>query len=212
MNRTQLINKLVEYNGFKTYLELGVENPSLNFNNIHVEKKDSVDINPNAKAVYTMSTDDFFEQLSPIKKYDLVFIDAMHVEEYVDRDLTNALKHLNPGGMICLHDVIPISKNTAQKKDKYDGTVWNGDVYRSVVKLFSTPLNYVTVFNYDHGLTILYDNDNKLVDTTKYTCDYAYEEIFNDSCGGINKITELGREKMHLITESDFTQKFSKVN
>lgn len=211
MNRTQLINKLIEYNHFKTYLEIGVEN-STNYNAITIEDKQSVDINPRCNATYTMTSDEFFKQLSPKKKYDLIFIDAMHVEEYVDRDITNSLKHLNPGGMICLHDVIPISKGTAQKKEKYDGTVWNGDVYRSVVKLSSTPLNYVTVFNYDYGLTILYDNDNKLVDTTKYTCDYAYEEIFNDTCNGINKITELGKEKMHLITESDFAQKFSKAN
>lgn len=208
MNRTQLLNKLVEYNHFATYLELGVENPSQNFNIIKADIKESVDINPNANAVYTMSTDDFFAQLSPDKKYDLIFIDAMHVEEYVDRDLTNSLKHLNPGGMICLHDVVPLGESFAQKKDKYDGSVWNGDVYRSIVKLAKTPLNYVTVRNDDHGLTVLYNNDNILEDISKYTCEYSYRDIYDD--GTPEKFTELGKKLMHGISESEFVEKFSK--
>lgn len=206
MNRTQLINKLIEYNHFTSYLEIGVETSS-NYNAMNIENKQCVDINPNCHATFTMSSDEFFKQLSPKKKYDLIFIDAMHVEEYVDRDITNSLKHLNPGGIICLHDVIPISKGTAQKKEKYDGAVWNGDVYRSIVKLAGTDLNYVTVFNSDHGLGILYNNDGKKVNTTKLPCDYTYEDIFND---GGEKFTELGRKLMHVISENEFTEKFSK--
>lgn len=207
MNRTDIMNKLIKWKGFHSYLEVGVENPDLNFNRIVVDEKECVDISPNAKATYTMSSDEFFATIPSEKKYDLIFVDAMHNEEFVDRDVTNSLKHLENGGIICIHDVIPISKAVAQKKTEYDFTVWNGDVYRSVVKLPASGLNYVTVLNNDFGLTILYDNDGKEKDLTKYKCAYEYEEIYNDA--GPDKVTELGKELLHLITEDEFVKKFS---
>ena len=207
MNRTEIINNLIRWKKYKSYLEVGVENLDLNFNHIVITEKECVDINPAANATYTMSSDEFFKTISPDKKYDLIFIDAMHNEEFVDRDITNSLKHLNEGGVICVHDVIPISKSVAQKKEKYDFTVWNGDVYRSIVKLHPSDLYYITVSNDDYGLTILYNNDGKKNDLTKYKCEYDYEVIFSDS--GPEKVTELGKELLHLITEDEFVVEFS---
>lgn len=211
MNRTQLINKLIESKGFKSYLEIGTENKRQNFDLINIESKECVDINPNAEATYTMSSDEFFETIPAGKKYDIIFIDAMHVEEYVDKDLTNSLKHLNSGGIICLHDVIPMSKSCAQKKEKYENVgVWNGDVYRTITKLHNTSLNYVTVFNHDHGLCVLFDNDNTQIDITKLECEYTYEDLYDDSGQDINHITKLGKKLLHLITVEEFIKKFSK--
>lgn len=201
------MNNLIKWKKFHSYLEIGVENKQLNFNKIAAAEKECVDINPKAGATYTMSSDDFFATLPSEKKYDLIFVDAMHNEEFVDRDITNSLKHLNEGGIVCAHDVIPISKSVAQKKERYDFSVWNGDVYRSIVKLHTSGLNYVTVQNNDYGLAILYGNDGKEPDLTKFKCKYEYEDIFNDK--GANKVTELGKELLHLITENEFKEKFS---
>ena len=43
MNRTEIINQLIKIYGYKTYLEIGVGNPAINFNKILCIKKIGVD-------------------------------------------------------------------------------------------------------------------------------------------------------------------------
>jgi len=95
------------------YLEIGLRNPDDVFNHIPCKIKHSVDINDEF-ANYTMSSDDFFKNLEKGNldldenyKWDIIFIDANHLSNYVKNDLFNSLKHLNDNGLIFLHDVLP---------------------------------------------------------------------------------------------------------
>jgi hypothetical protein len=95
------------------YLELGLHNPAEVFDHIPCKHKFSVDINDEF-ATYVMSTDNFFNNLKKGKlnldkdyKWDVIFIDANHLGNYVKNDLFNSLNHLSEDGIIFLHDVLP---------------------------------------------------------------------------------------------------------
>ena len=57
---------------------------------------------------YLMPSDEMFANMSINQNYDIIFIDGMHSEDYLDRDIINSLKHLNPNGLILCHDVLPV--------------------------------------------------------------------------------------------------------
>ena len=60
MKRTDIINHLIQKNNYKTYLEIGVRDPSGNLDLIKVEHKDGVD--PSGKCNFPITSDKFFEQ------------------------------------------------------------------------------------------------------------------------------------------------------
>ena len=43
MNRTEIINRLIEKSNYKNYLEIGLDNPDNNYNHIVCENKECVD-------------------------------------------------------------------------------------------------------------------------------------------------------------------------
>jgi len=127
--RTHIINYLIKQNGYKSYLEIGVRTPSLNFDKINCEHKDGIDPNPLSLCKYTMTSDEFFKKISKNKMYDIIFIDGLHLCYQVLKDVNNSLEHLSIGGTIVLHDCNPISaiaqvENPLKAIKKWNGTVW----------------------------------------------------------------------------------------
>lgn len=123
MNRKNILIDLVKAFNFKSYLELGLRDRETTFNHIPCKIKTSVDINPVCKPDFCGKTDDFFKVLNGFDKYDLIFIDACHKAESVYKDLMSSVKYLSEGGVIVLHDTLPIKfENTANKLD--NGTAW----------------------------------------------------------------------------------------
>lgn len=92
-----------------SYLELGV-NDNINFDAIKSKNKFSVDMN--GKAMYTGTTDEYFDSLSSEEKFDIIFIDANHDYDYVLRDFNNSVDHATK--WILLHDMIPPSAKYTQ--------------------------------------------------------------------------------------------------
>ena len=72
-------------------------------------------IDPQA-VFYRMTSDGFFrtsEALGFYEKsdlFDLIYIDGLHLEEQVDKDIANALRFVSPSGMIVLDDVPPANE------------------------------------------------------------------------------------------------------
>ena len=112
-----------------------------------------------------MTSDDFFSSLEkgnldldPGFRWDVIFIDGLHISTQVMKDVINSLYHLNPNGYILLHDCNP-ETYFMQREDYYiDGVQhpWNGTVWKVIYNLRATrdDLQVCTV-NTDWGVGII---------------------------------------------------------
>jgi predicted O-methyltransferase YrrM len=105
IKRTDVINYLISKYGYKKYLEIGVRKASDNFNKIKCETRVGVDPKPRGVCTHKMTSDDFFLQNK--KMFDIVFIDGLHIEEQVEKDIKNSLAILAANGTIVVHDCNP---------------------------------------------------------------------------------------------------------
>lgn len=170
MNRTDIINLLIEKYKYKSYLEIGLDNPYNNYCNINCELKHSVDPyfekdHQGTDApieeeffkylTYRMTSDEFFA--SSDMKYDIIFIDGLHCEDQVGKDIINGLKHLNKNGKIVVHDCLPNSE-IAQIVPRQTGE-WNGDVWKAITMLHTQNIHY-DIVDTDYGCGVISWHDN----------------------------------------------------
>lgn len=127
----------------RTYVEIGVnEGHSLRLAGpgtraVGIDPEPRVEDTGDA-AVFALTSDDFFAQhdLDAIfdgAPLDLVFIDGMHLFEFVLRDLINVGRHAVPTTTVLLHDCYPISAETATRE--HQTFLWTGDVWKVVLCL-----------------------------------------------------------------------------
>jgi SAM-dependent methyltransferase len=159
MKRYDIINRIIENKGYKNYLEIGVRDGEC-FKEICCENKIGVDPAPTSSdTTHIMTSDKFFENIDHETKFDIVFIDGLHLDFQVDRDIENSLRHLSEGGTIVLHDCNPPTKHHAKETPVFTPPAngdWNGTVYLSLIKLrlYKNDLKLVTV-DTDWGVGIL---------------------------------------------------------
>lgn len=199
--RYDLLNHLIEVNGFKRYLEIGVFNGA-NIKNICIEHKDGVD--PGVEGVisefvnYPVTSDEFFNTLNPYFKYDIIFIDGLHHSDQVDKDIQNSLKHLNDGGYILLHDCNP-PEEFLQIVPRESG-LWNGDVWKSIVKLRCTDPNLeMNVVDTDWGVGVIRRGNQEV-----------YNKANLDTCLEWNYFDNNREELMNIISVDEFYNKYNK--
>jgi len=152
--RTSIINHFIQKNKYKTYLEIGIRNAATNFNRIICKHKEGIDPNPKCHATHIMTSDDFFTGILLDCKYDIIFIDGLHLEEQVMKDILNSLKHLNKNGTILVHDCNPKTKESQlEKKIKKP---WNGTVWKAFSRLRMTRKDLeMYVICVDQGIGII---------------------------------------------------------
>ena len=165
MKRSDIINHLISKHGYKKYLEIGVRNPSENLDKINCNHKDGVD--PAGNCNYPIKSDEFFEQLDSEFKYDIIFIDGLHLDYQVERDIVNSLNHLNDGGTIVMHDCNPI-KEEHQIEEYTPGKTWNGTTWKAYVKFrMNNPDIKMYVINTDHGVGVIQRGAQELFPKTE---------------------------------------------
>ena len=183
--RYDLINKLIDNFDYKTYLEIGVDCGD-NFYKIKPYGgcwRVGVDPNPRSAATCHMTSDEFFDmlehdQFNEIKhdfKFDIVFIDGLHLWEQCYRDITNALNHLSPNGIIICHDMNPLEEMYQSRSNKVQ--YWNGDVWKSFVKLRMERNDVFTcmIEDCDFGLGIISWGNQEPI-----TLDKPFDELLYD--------------------------------
>jgi hypothetical protein len=169
MKRYEIINRIIKSKGYEDYLEIGVRDGEC-FKMIECSSKIGVDPNPTSDhTTYVMTSDAFFGDLSEDRKFDIIFIDGLHIDEQVDKDIENSLKHLKEGGTIVLHDCNPPTEKHALEYPVYESPAngnWNGTVYLSLIKLrlYRKDLLLKTVDS-DWGVGILTKGESKTIDS-----------------------------------------------
>ena len=148
------IAELAKLSNCKKYLELGIYDASnINIISSVVEYTVGVD---NSKMFtiegdfifHEKTTDQFF--LDNKELFDIIFIDADHQYESVVRDFENALKILNPNGIVLVHDTDPIN-------EQYTEPGYCGDSYKlnEYLENKHPELAYITLPFSESGLTLI---------------------------------------------------------
>ena len=203
VKRYDLLNHLIDTYGFVNYLEIGIWAGEC-IKNVKAEHKDGVDpgIEGNIdkhlpdECNYRISSDRFFELLEGEDiKYDLIFIDGLHHSQQVKKDIENSLKHLQPYGMIMLHDCNPqIYESQVVPRMS---SLWHGDVWKAYVGFKQThPQFNCYVVDTDCGCGIIVNNKDHTQIPVDLDLDYKTLEK--------NRI-----ELLNLISVDEFKEIFS---
>ena len=218
MMRWELINKLISKHNYRNYLEIG-QQKGQNFREINIEKKEGVDPKPkmtlNVECKNHMTSDQFFEKIKneiPDVKYDIVFIDGLHIMEQVLKDIDNSTRFLNKEGTIIVHDCNPeneyqqlTAKDLTKRKDRKlargDNTngTWTGDVWKAflTLRMSSPDLKMLTV-DTDCGCGII---------------QFGHQELFKSNVEDVFtwEFFNKNREKiLNLISIKEFKELLSK--
>ncbi|MDT0688610.1 class I SAM-dependent methyltransferase [Salegentibacter sp. F188] len=164
MDRTTLIQHLIDKNQYSNYLEIGVFKGATFFK---VKCKNKIAVDPffqfsrleklkwyfknpgNFKNRYfELKSDDFFHEEMKTNNHlnpDIVFIDGLHTYEASLRDVLNSLTYLSEKGTIVMHDCFPPNSAAAYPADSYQHArslklegwtgEWCGDVWKTIVYL-----------------------------------------------------------------------------
>ena len=214
--RSDVINLLLNsLNKFETnYLEIGVRNPQDNYNLIKTSLKYSVDPGVEFKenpVDFKMTSDNFFSQLRLNNilnndiKFDVIFIDGLHLAEQVERDISNSLEFIKEDGFLVLHDCNPPSEWHTRDNYNFELTpasyYWNGTTWKAFVEFRKRSDYYSCCIDTDWGVGIIskkinFGMSNKI--ENKY---YEYS-IFNAH----------RKECLNLVSFEKFKQNLSGFN
>ncbi len=173
VQRMQLINYLIERNGYKKYLEIGVRTGTC-ISQINAPHKDGVDPAPSKFTNYQMTSDDFFAKLDKSYKYDIIFVDGLHHDYQVYKDILNGLNHLSESGVILCHDMNPPFE-ICQRKEVVIPS-WNGDCWKAFAKLRSERKDLVMyTVDTDWGVGVIKRGKQDVINIPE-ELDYEYLE------------------------------------
>ena len=208
LETSDLINDIAKIIDARSYLEIGVET-GLTFNQVKIFQKTAVDprflfdyqrdFRTNL-SFHEITSDEFFKKLAKneIKnqKFDLVFIDGLHVFEQVVKDFMNVINHMNLGGVIVIDDTVPIDEFSAlpSQKDCYrlriesgrhnDGS-WHGDVYKLIYILSKNEkykIHIATVTDLSNPKTVVWMEDGEWsrFEIESRLVDKTFDELFEN--------------------------------
>ena len=163
MHHSDFIPMLFSALGCKTYLELGV------YEGETIKKMkdisefcacvDTRDFHMDGVTTFRMTTEQFFADIGTIYRgfFDMIFIDADHRFEAVNRDFNFSLDLLRSCGTIILHDTDPAEKRLLDFG-------YCGDAYKMVDKINSLcGFSQITIPLTEAGLTIVRRNSDRRI-------------------------------------------------
>ena len=146
--RWDLIQYLISKNKYSDYLEIGCDQDQL-FSKIKIENKVGVD--PYSGGNVRKTSDEFFKYNK--NKFDIIFIDGLHIYNQVKKDILNSIDCLKEGGIVLVHDCMPDSLSK-QAVPRYR-MIWNGDVWRAIVDLRQRENLEIFTCEMDQGIGII---------------------------------------------------------
>lgn len=149
-DRIATVNHLLALKTGAAYLEIGCAGDEL-FAAVKAGSKTGVD--PARGGTHRMTSDAYFAA-HPEARFDVIFIDGLHTYDQVRRDLAHALRAVNPGGWIALHDMLPcdwFDEHTPQ----ISTAAWTGDCWKCAFELLATSGVDFRVVEIDHGVVVV---------------------------------------------------------
>ena len=197
----EIINHIIKIKKMTSYLEIGVFK-GYTIEKIQIERKDGVDPGFEGHMSdfvnYKMTSDDFFSHIKYEEKYDIIFIDGLHHSDQVDKDICNSLRHISDRGFIVLHDCNPPEEKLQTVPRQT--ALWNGDVWKSVVKLrCSDPNLDISVVDTDWGIGII-----------RRGSQVTYKKASMDACLQWSYFEKNREELLNMISVDEFHLKYGK--
>lgn len=193
------------------YLEIGVRNPYENFDKIEAFQKYSVDPgleNKENPVDFKLTSDAFFaaldagEILSTAIKFDVIFIDGLHLADQVERDIDNALRYIDDNGFIVLHDCNPPTEFHARESYYYRnspaGGLWNGTTWKAFYKARLNTSLFSCCVDTDWGVGIISKTKNIGTHSSVYNPFFEYH-VFETH----------RKESLNLISFEELQQRFN---
>jgi hypothetical protein len=165
---SERINKLLRNIEGSSYLEVGVQ-VGKTFHKVHADHKVAVDPKflfdvDQSREIYPhciyheVTSDQYFSENMRSARYDLIFLDGLHVHNQTYRDFCNAIECLSgKQSIIVIDDTFPndvFSSHPDNQKAllhrKAFGTAangWHGDVYKTILYIaaFHPSFDYFTI-------------------------------------------------------------------
>ena len=189
--RWDLIKYLINKNNYKNYLEIGCDQNQL-FSKIEIENKTGVD--PESGGNIKTTSDDFF--LNNAEKFDIIFIDGLHIYEQVKKDILNSINCLNEGGIVLVHDCMPDS--LAKQAVPRFKMKWNGDVWKAIVDLRQNKDLDIYTCEMDEGIGIIKKNKNsEILKLDKPINKLKFKDYYNNY-----------KDYLRVISIDEFKEKF----
>ena len=189
--RWDLIKYLINKNNYKNYLEIGCDQNQL-FSKIEIENKTGVD--PESGGNIKTTSDDFF--LNNTGKFDIIFIDGLHMYEQVKKDIINSVNCLNDDGIVLVHDCMPDS--LAKQAVPRFKMKWNGDVWKAIVDLRQNKDLNIYTCEMDEGIGIIKKNKNsKILKLDKPINRLKFKDYYNNY-----------KDYLRVISIDEFKEKF----
>ena len=136
----RLVERALAVNGGDRYLEIGIKNGATLQ---AVDAGTAVGVDPFHMAnvamcrpgltVLPLPSDRYFRRLPSDQRFDVVFVDGLHVFRQAYRDVLHAAATLVRGGAILIDDVVPTS--AAAGSPVRTTKAWMGDVYKVIIAL-----------------------------------------------------------------------------
>ena len=148
-DRRAVVNLLLADRPDGDYLEIGCAGNEL-FDAVMARRKVGVD--PHRGGTHRMTSDAFFAAHTN-DRFDVVFIDGLHLYGQVHRDFEGALRVLKPGGWIAIHDMLPrdwLEEHVPQIRTRG----WTGDGWKLAFELLASPDVEFRLIAIDHGVLV----------------------------------------------------------
>lgn len=153
-SRFRIIQETIIRKSYKSYLEIGCDQDLL-FSKIKINFKVGVD--PVSGGTIRDTSDNFFKKCNT--KFDIIFIDGLHLYDQVYRDINNSLLFLNDNGVIFINDCLP-ARFIYQAIPRAHSR-WNGDVWKNIVELRTRSEIDTYVIYADYGMGMILKRQNR---------------------------------------------------
>ena len=123
------------------------------------------------------TSDVFFKDNN--EKFDLIFIDGLHIYNQVKKDILNSIKFLNDNGLILVHDCMP--DNLGKQAVPRYKMQWNGDVWKAIVDLRQNENLEIFTCEMDQGIGIIQNKKNtSILKCTKPINELKFKDYYEN--------------------------------